>query len=46
MNDFISFIDKIGRTIQISWDDDVYAYHNGKEIGRIGIDHPDGGAIL
>lgn len=46
MNDFISFVDKRGRTIKISWDNDVYAYHNGKEIGKIGIDHPDGGPIL
>lgn len=46
MNDFISFVDKRGRTIHISCDGDVCAYHNGNEIGRIGIDHPDGSPIL
>jgi hypothetical protein len=46
MNDFISFVDKRGRTIKISWEDDVYAYHNGKEVGKISIDHPDGEPIL
>ena len=46
MNNFRSFVDKRGRKIKIKWEDDVLAYHNGKEIGRIDIDHPDGKPIL
>ena len=34
MNDFILFVDKRGRKIQIKCDLDVNAYHNGKEIGK------------